>query len=120
MKRQTRPLLVVLASVALSVASLEAKASTTSLVPADLATIEQRSAGLQSRLVEWRRDFHRHPELSGQEERTARKVAEHLKSLGLEVTTGVGGHGVVGLLKGALPGKVVALRDVPRGALLGA
>ncbi|CAN7171300.1 amidohydrolase [Variovorax paradoxus] len=110
MTRPIHPLLALLTSAALSVASLEAKASTTSPVPLHLTTVEQRSAGLQPRLVEWRRDFHRHPELSGQEERTARKVAEHLRSLGLEVTTGVGGHGVVGLLKGALPGKVVALR----------
>src|SRR5688572_5865790 len=110
MTSQIHPLLALLASAALGVASREAIASPTSHVPSHLTTVEQRSAGLQPRLVEWRRDFHRHPELSGQEERTARKVAEHLRSLGLEVTTGVGGHGVVGLLKGALPGKVVALR----------
>lgn len=75
-----------------------------------LNRVDQRSQALQPRLVEWRRDFHQHPELSGQEERTARRVAEHLRALGLEVTTGVGGHGVVGILRGALPGKVVALR----------
>ena len=42
--------------------------------------------------------------------RTAQLIADHLHALGLEVRTGVGGHGVVGLLKGARPGKVVALR----------
>ncbi|GAA5232903.1 amidohydrolase [Verticiella sediminum] len=61
-------------------------------------------------MVEWRRDIHAHPELSGQEERTAKLVAEHLRSLGMEVQTGVGGHGVVGTLRGARPGPTVALR----------
>ena len=75
-----------------------------------MAAVDQRSAALAPRLVAWRRDLHQHPELSGQEERTARVVAEHLRRLGLEVTTGVGGHCVVGVLKGGLPGKVVALR----------
>ncbi len=58
----------------------------------------------------WRRDIHQHPELSFQETRTAKLVADHLRSLGLEVQTGVGGNGVVGILRGAMPGPVVALR----------
>lgn len=75
------------------------------------AALDTRVAALAPRLVAWRRDIHAHPELSGQEVRTAALVAEHLRRLGLEVTTGVGGHGVVGLLRGGLPGtKVVALR----------
>lgn len=57
-----------------------------------------------------RRDLHRHPEVSGEEERTAGVVAERLRGLGLEVRTGVGGHGVVALLQGAEPGPVVAFR----------
>jgi metal-dependent amidase/aminoacylase/carboxypeptidase family protein len=61
-------------------------------------------------LIEVRRDIHRHPEPSGQEERTAALVAERLRSLGLDVETGVGGHGVVGVLQGGLPGPVVAYR----------
>ena len=61
-------------------------------------------------LVAWYRDIHEHPELSGQETRTAALVAAHLKKLGMEVSTGVAGTGVVGLLKGGKPGKVVALR----------
>jgi amidohydrolase len=60
--------------------------------------------------VQWRRDIHQHPELSFQETRTAALVAQHLKSLGLEVQTGVGGNGVVGILRGGKPGSVVALR----------
>ena len=75
-----------------------------------LADIEARVGAVEGRMIGWRRDIHQHPELSNQEHRTAKLVAEHLKKLGLEVHTGVGGTGVVGLLKGALPGKVVALR----------
>ncbi len=61
-------------------------------------------------LIEVRRDLHRHPEVSGQEQRTAGVVAERLRAFGLEVQTGVGGHGVVGLLRGGQPGPVVAFR----------
>lgn len=67
--------------------------------------------GMRGRLVETRRDFHMHPELSNREERTSKVIAERLKSLGFdEVRTGVGRHGVVGILKGGLPGPVVAVR----------
>jgi len=72
--------------------------------------LDQRISQVEPKVVAWRRDIHQHPELSGQEARTARLVADHLRKLGIQVTTGVGGHGVVGLLKGDLPGKVVALR----------
>jgi metal-dependent amidase/aminoacylase/carboxypeptidase family protein len=61
-------------------------------------------------LIELRRDLHRHPEVSGREERTAGVVAERLRAAGFEVTTGVGGHGVIGVLRGGLPGPVVAYR----------
>ena len=53
---------------------------------------------LLNRMREIRRDLHRHPELGTQEVRTSQMVAEHLKQLGLEVRTGVGGTGVVALL----------------------
>jgi amidohydrolase len=62
------------------------------------------------RLVETRRDIHRHPELSNEEARTGALVAERLRALGLEVKTGVAGHGVVALLKGGGAGKCVAVR----------
>ncbi len=65
---------------------------------------------IESKVIEWRRDFHQNPELSNREFKTAEKIAKHLKSLGLEVETGVAHTGVVGLLKGNKPGKVVALR----------
>lgn len=65
---------------------------------------------IESKVIEWRHDIHQHPELSNREFRTAKKVAKHLQSLGLEVETGVAHTGVVGLLRGKRPGKVVALR----------
>ena len=66
---------------------------------------------MEAKLVETRRDFHQHPELSNQEARTGKVVAERLRALGFdEVKTGVAGHGVVGILKGGKPGPVVAWR----------
>lgn len=72
--------------------------------------IETRVAAAMPKVIAWRRDIHEHPELSGEEVRTSALVAEQLKALGLEVRTGVGGHGVIGLLKGGKPGPVVGLR----------
>lgn len=72
--------------------------------------IARRTADVLPKVVAWRRDFHQHPELSWQETRTAGIVAAHLKALGLEVRTGVGRTGVVGVLRGGRPGGVVALR----------
>ena len=62
------------------------------------------------RVVAWRRDIHAHPELSNREFRTSALVAEHLRSLGIDVQTGVAHTGVVGVLKGGKPGPVIALR----------
>jgi len=61
-------------------------------------------------MIAWRRDFHEHPELSYEEVRTARIVAAHLRSLRMEVRTGVAQTGVVGVLRGGRPGPVIALR----------
>jgi amidohydrolase len=72
--------------------------------------IDVAAAQVEPKVIAWRRDIHQHPELSGQEERTAGVVAAHLRALGLEVRTKVGGHGVVGILRGARGGPVVALR----------
>ena len=74
------------------------------------AEIERRVATVMPKVIGWRRDIHEHPELSGEEVRTSKLVAEQLKAMGIEVRTEVGGHGVVGLLKGDKPGPVVALR----------
>jgi amidohydrolase len=69
------------------------------------------AASLKPRLVERRRDFHMHPELSNREERTSKVVAEHLRSLGFtDVKTGVAKYGVVAILKGDKPGPVIAVR----------
>ena len=73
--------------------------------------IAKSAEALRAKLVEQRRDFHMHPELSNREERTSRIVAEKLRALGLDdVRTGVGKYGVVALLKGSKPGPVVAVR----------
>lgn len=75
------------------------------------ASITAAAESLRARLIETRRDLHRHPELANREERTARVVAERLHALGFdEVRTNVARHGVVALLKGKLPGPVVAYR----------
>jgi len=65
---------------------------------------------IESKVIEWRRDFHENPELSNREFKTAEKIAKHLQSIGIEVKTGVAHTGVVGILKGKKSGKVVALR----------
>ena len=72
--------------------------------------IDAGSTKVEADVIAWRRDIHEHPELSNRETRTAALVAKHLKSLRLEVTTGVAHTGVVGVLKGGKPGPVVALR----------
>jgi amidohydrolase len=74
------------------------------------AKIAQKAESLESKVITWRRDFHQNPELGNREFKTAEKVATHLRSLGIEVQTGVGKTGVVGILKGGKPGPVVALR----------
>lgn len=73
-------------------------------------TIDELAAAINDQVVEWRRDIHANPELGMQEFRTAALVAEHMESLGIDVQTGVGGTGVVGVLEGGRPGPVVALR----------
>ena len=65
---------------------------------------------MEPRLLEWRRDFHSHPELGNREFRTSKIVAAHLESLGLEVHTGIAHTGVVAVLRGGRPGPVIALR----------
>ncbi len=74
------------------------------------AKIDQLSLDIEANAIAWRRDIHQHPELGYQEFRTAKLVAEHLKSLGIEVKTGVAKTGVVGILRGKKDTPVVALR----------
>src|SRR6266496_5305689 len=72
--------------------------------------IDQKATAIQSKLVEWRRYIHQHPELGNREFNTEEYVAAYLKKLGLEVQTGVAKTGIVAILKGGQPGPVVALR----------
>ena len=72
--------------------------------------IDARAAELESRVRAWRRDIHQHPELGNREFRTSALVAAHLRACGIEVTEKVAHTGVVGVLRGGRPGKVVALR----------
>src|SRR5574341_1036535 len=77
--------------------------------PIDPDFVAQAQA-LEDEMIARRRDFHRHPELGFQEVRTAGIVAQELNKLGLEVRTGVGRTGVVGLLEGDRPGPTILLR----------
>ncbi len=72
--------------------------------------IDQKAKSLLPQLIEWRRTLHQHPELGNREYKTSEMVANYLKSLGIEVQTGVAKTGVVGILKGDKPGPVIALR----------
>lgn len=74
------------------------------------ARVDLQAAEIEGKVIEWRRHFHQYPELSNREFKTAAYVADHLKSLGLEIQTGVAHTGVVALLKTNKPGPVIALR----------
>ena len=76
----------------------------------DRAALESATNAVVPEVVEWRRDFHRNPELSNREFRTSKKVAEELRALGIEVRTGIAHTGVVGILRGGQPGPAIALR----------
>ena len=78
--------------------------------PAERPEVTAAAAKLQAQVVEWRRDFHQHPELSNREERTSAQVAAHLRKLGLKPRTGIAHHGVVAIIEGGLPGPRIALR----------
>lgn len=72
--------------------------------------VRRAAAAVEEKAIAWRRDIHQHPELGGQETRTSRLIADHLRGLDLEVRTGVADTGVIGILKGGKPGPTVALR----------
>ena len=79
--------------------------------PAKLqAKIDQQAKELESKIITWRRHIHQYPELSNRETKTAAYVVEHLKNLGIEIQYPVAKTGIIGLLKGAKPGPVIALR----------
>jgi amidohydrolase len=86
-------------------AALAAQGSGTALA----REIDRRAPQLEAKAIAWRRDIHQHPELSNREVRTSKLVADHLRSLGIEVKL-MAKTGVVGVLRGGRPGPVVALR----------
>ena len=80
------------------------------LAQTDYAATARSAQAIDDKVIEWRRHVHQYPELSNREFETAKYIAAHLESLGLEVETGVAHTGVVGVLRGGKPGGVVALR----------
>jgi amidohydrolase len=75
------------------------------------SNLDDAFAAIEPKVIAWRRDLHQNPELSNREFKTAAKVAEHLRNIGLDsVQTGVAHTGVVGVLRGGQPGPVIALR----------
>ena len=72
--------------------------------------VEAAVKSVHNEVVNWRRDFHAHPELSNREERTAKVVAAELTKLGLKPRTGIAHHGVVAIIEGGRPGPRIALR----------
>lgn len=78
--------------------------------PALPDAVQDQVDSIMPQVIEWRRDFHQHPELGNREFRTSGIIAEHLEALGMDVETGIAHTGVVGILRGGQPGPVVALR----------
>jgi len=77
---------------------------------ANKTAIETQVNKMKAKTISWRRHFHKHPELGNREFNTAKIIADHLRSIGLEVKEGVAHTGVVGILKGKSPGPVIGLR----------
>lgn len=105
-----RRLVLAAATLCLTVAPSPIHAQQGSQRGALSAEIDRLVAQVNPRVVAWRRDIHEHPELGNREFRTAAMVAEHLRSLDIEVRTEVAHTGVVGILRGGRPGPTVALR----------
>lgn len=100
-KRRMIPLLLCVLSSSLSFAQMSTKLQ---------QKLDQQASALESQVIEWRRYFHQYPELSNREVKTGAKIAELLRSFGIEVTYPVAKTGVLGILKGGQAGPVVALR----------
>ena len=90
-----------------TVALLPSPAAGQAALPPD---VEASVVEIESLVIDWRRDIHQNPELGNREFRTAEMVANHLRSLGIEVETGVAHTGVIGVLRGGRPGPTVLLR----------
>jgi amidohydrolase len=96
--------LALIAGLALTAAATSARAD---LAPEE---IDRAAAAVQPQVVEWRRWFHQHPELSNREYGTSRKISEILSDMGIEHRTGIAGTGIVGFIEGGRPGPLVAIR----------
>ncbi len=97
--------------VALTLLPIPMQAQTAPAANPLAADVDRLAAELNPQVVAWRRDFHKNPELGNRETRTSKIIADELRKLGFEVTTGVATTGVVGVLRGGRPGPVVALRS---------
>ena len=89
-----------LTSLAFLLASVFASSVYSSSTVASVPNAAELTAQVESKVIAWRRDLHQHPELSNREFRTSKVIEKHLKSLGLEVQTGIAHTGVVAILKG--------------------
>lgn len=74
------------------------------------AKLDQKAKEMEAKVIEWRRHFHQYPELSNREFKTGKMIADHLKSLGMEVRYPVAKTGAVGILRTGKPGPTIALR----------
>lgn len=99
-----------LTSLAFIFASVFASSVYSSSTVASVPNAAELTAQVESKVIAWRRDLHQHPELSNREFRTSKVIEKHLKSLGLEVQTGIAHTGVVAILKGGKPGPLIGLR----------
>lgn len=82
----------------------------TNLFATDKQQVEKKANEIEAQVIKWRHHLHQYPELSNREFETAKYIEKHLRSLGLEVQTGVAITGVVAILDSGKPGPVVALR----------
>jgi amidohydrolase len=99
-----------LAVLPLALCALAVHAEGVQVGPSERPEVAAAAQAEQAKVIAWRRDFHAHPELSNREERTAAKIAEHLRALGLKPQTGIAHHGVIAIIQGGKPGPKVALR----------
>ncbi|HBF46127.1 MAG TPA: amidohydrolase [Shewanella frigidimarina] len=99
-----------LTSVALMLSSVFAASVYSTTTVASVPNAAELTAQVESKVIAWRRDLHQHPELSNREFRTSKVIEKHLKSLGLEVQTGIAHTGVVAILTGGKPGPLIGLR----------
>jgi len=108
--REPRPRFVLALCATLIALALPSPVAAQPLADTLRQAIAVQARALEPKLLAWRRDIHAHPELGNQETRTSALVAAHLRALGLQVRTGVARTGVVAVLEGSKPGRVVALR----------